>query len=239
MAEQSVKRKLLRYLLIVILSVITLTVALVLPLRWLNPLTTTFIVSDDVVESLWVYQRWTTLDNIAPMMQMAVIASEDQKFPHHHGFDFDELRKVLTASGGPSRGASTISQQLTKNIYLWSSKSIFRKGVEAYVTVFVELLLPKQRILELYLNVVEFGSGVYGISQASDVFFQKTPDKLTRVDASLLAAVLPNPKKMQVNKPSPYVYDRALDIRFSMRNLGGGKYLESLPTIDKKTTKAH
>jgi monofunctional glycosyltransferase len=167
------------------------------------------------------------------MMQMAVIASEDQKFPHHYGFDFEQLRKVLLASGGPSRGASTISQQLTKNIYLWSGKSIFRKGVEAYITIFVELLLPKQRILELYLNVVEFGSGVYGIQQASDVYFKKTPDELSRVEASLLAAVLPNPKKMQAHKPSPYVYDRALDIRFAIRNLGGVGYLDSLKKVKK------
>jgi monofunctional biosynthetic peptidoglycan transglycosylase len=233
MSEKKSKRKWLRYLLTFILSVIVLTVAVVLPLRWLNPLTTSFVMNDENAESLWVYQRWTSLNDIAPMMQMAVIASEDQKFPHHYGFDFEQLRKVLLASGGPSRGASTISQQLTKNIYLWSGKSIFRKGVEAYITIFVELLLPKQRVLELYLNVVEFGSGVYGVRQASDVYFKKAPGELSRVEASLLAAVLPNPKKMQVNKPSPYVYDRALDIRFAIRNLGGVGYLDLLKKVKK------
>jgi monofunctional biosynthetic peptidoglycan transglycosylase len=233
MTEKKIKRKWLRYLLIAILSVIVLTVVLVLPLRWLNPLTTSFIISGSGDASPWIHQRWTRLDDIAPMMQMAVIASEDQKFPNHYGFDFEQLRQVLLASGGPSRGASTISQQLTKNIYLWSSRSVFRKGVEAYITVFIELLLPKQRILEIYLNVVEFGSGVYGIQHASDVYFQKTPNELSRVDASLLAAVLPSPKKMRVNKPSPYVYDRALDIRFAIRNLGGVKYLEQLNNTKK------
>jgi len=233
MSEKQAKRKWLRYLLMLMLSVIVLTIAAVLPLRWLNPLTTSFVVSDESAESLWVYQRWTSLDDIAPVMQMAVIASEDQKFPHHYGFDFEQLRKVLLASGGPSRGASTISQQLTKNIYLWPGKSVFRKGVEAYITIFVELLLPKQRILELYLNVVEFGSGVYGIQQASDVYFKKMPDELSRVEASLLAAVLPNPKEMQVHKPSPYVYDRALDIRFAIRNLGGVGYLDLLKKVKK------
>jgi monofunctional biosynthetic peptidoglycan transglycosylase len=233
MSVKKAKRKWLRYLLMFMLSVIVLTVAVVLPLRWLNPLTTSFVVSDESAESLWVYQRWTSLDDIAPMMQMAVIASEDQKFPHHYGFDFEQLRKVLLASGGPSRGASTISQQLTKNIYLWPGKSIFRKGVEAYITIFVELLLPKQRILELYLNVVEFGSGVYGVQQASDVYFKKMPDELSRVEASLLAAVLPNPKEMKVHKPSPYVYDRALDIRFAIRNLGGVGYLDLLKKVKK------
>jgi len=223
-----IKRKWLRYLLITLFSTVMVTIVLVLPLRWLNPLTTTFVLSDEHVVSPWVYQRWTSLDDIAPMMQMAVIASEDQKFPDHYGFDFEQLRKVLMTSGGPSRGASTISQQLTKNIYLWSSRSVFRKGIEAYLTVFVELLLPKQRILELYLNVVEFGSGVYGVEQASDIFFQKKPAQLNRVEASLLAAVLPSPKKMKVDSPSPYVYDRALDIRFAIRNLGSVNYLKRL-----------
>lgn len=195
MTEQKKKRVWLRYLLIAIMSIIVLTVALILPLRWLNPLTTAFIMSDDKVESVWAYQRWTALDEIAPMMQMAVIASEDQKFPDHYGFDFEQLKKVLLESGGPSRGASTISQQLTKNVYLWSGKSLFRKGVEAYLTLFVELLLPKERILELYLNVVEFGPGVFGVEHASEKYFQKKPKGLSRVEASLLAAVLPNPKK--------------------------------------------
>ena len=233
MTEQKKKRVWLRYLLIAIMSIIVLTVALILPLRWLNPLTTAFIMSDDKVESVWAYQRWTALDEIAPMMQMAVIASEDQKFPDHYGFDFEQLKKVLLESGGPSRGASTISQQLTKNVYLWSGKSLFRKGVEAYLTLFVELLLPKERILELYLNVVEFGPGVFGVEHASEQYFQKKPKGLSRVEASLLAAVLPNPKKMLVSKPSPYVYDRALDIRFAIRNLGGVNYLDQL----KKQTK--
>ena len=228
MSETPPKRQWLRYVLIIMLSIIVLTITVVLPLRWLNPLTTSFIMSDESAESLWVYQRWTNLDDIAPMMQMAVIASEDQKFPYHYGFDFEQLKKVLFASGGPSRGASTISQQLTKNIYLWSGKSFFRKGVEAYLTLFVELLLPKERILDIYLNVVEFGPGVFGVEHASEQYFQKKPKGLSRVEASLLAAVLPNPKKMLVSKPSPYVYDRALDIRFAIRNLGGVNYLNQL-----------
>ncbi len=201
---------------------------LVLPLRWLNPVSTSFMLRDDMVSSAWIYQNWTTIDNIAPVMQIAVIASEDQKFPQHNGFDFKELNKVLRQKGGPKRGASTITQQLVKNIYLWQGQSITRKLVEAYFTIWVEVLLPKERILELYLNVIEYGHGVYGITQASDVFFAKTPSELNRIEASLLAAVLPNPKKMLVQNPSPYVYSRAVDIRFSIRRLGGEKYLEWL-----------
>lgn len=217
-----------RYILQLFFMVIVCTVLLVLPLRWLNPVTTTFILNDESVASVWIYQQWTTLENISPMMQMAVIASEDQKFPSHYGFDFEQLKKVLSQKNGPTRGASTITQQLTKNIFLWPERSLLRKGVEAYLTLFIELLLPKERILELYLNVVEFGSGVYGVQAASAQFFDKPPSELNRVDASLMAAVLPNPKTLKIDEPSAYVYDRALNIRFSMRNLGGTQYLQTL-----------
>jgi monofunctional glycosyltransferase len=203
-------------------------VLLVLPLRWFNPLTTAFILADEYVESVWIYRQWSRIDEIAPVMQMSIIASEDQKFPDHLGFDFSQLKKVMAQAGGPSRGASTITQQLAKNLFLWSDKSVFRKLIEAYCTLLLELLLPKERILELYLNVVEFGSGIYGVNHASTVFFNKPPKALNRIDASLLAAVLPNPKKMLVNQPSPYLYERALDIRFAVRNLGGESYLKKL-----------
>jgi len=217
----------------IMLAIVILTIVVVLPLRWFNPITTSFILSDDSVNSVWVYQDWVVLDDIAPMMQMAVIASEDQKFPDHYGFDFDQLQKVLSQTGGPSRGASTITQQLVKNIFLWSGKGLFRKGVEAYLTLFMELLVPKERILELYLNVVEFGSGVYGVERASEFYFQKTPAQLNRVEASLMAAVLPNPKQLKINKPSAYVYDRALNIRFAIRNLGGVEYLKELRATEQ------
>ncbi|MGS2717199.1 monofunctional biosynthetic peptidoglycan transglycosylase [Eionea flava] len=228
MNKRSLRSYVMRYILLLICGVLVLTVVLVLPLRWLNPATTSFILSDESVDSVWIYQQWTDIEDIAPMMQMAVIASEDQKFPKHYGFDFEQLQIVLSQSGGPKRGASTISQQLTKNIFLWSSRSVFRKGVEAYLTVFVELLMPKSRILELYLNVVEFGPGIYGVQAASQSFFDKAPSQLNRIDASLLAAVLPNPKVLDVAKPSAYVYDRALNIRFAIRNLGGTRYLGNL-----------
>ena len=161
MTKFSIKRRLLRYFIRLVLLVLLMTLAVVLPLRWVNPVTTQFILADETVDSIWINERWTILDDIAPIMQMAVIASEDQKFPAHYGFDFDELQKALSQDGGPTRGASTISQQLTKNLFLWSGKGIVRKGIEAYLTIFVELLIPKSRILELYLNVVEFGSGVW------------------------------------------------------------------------------
>lgn len=228
MEKKRIKKIFIKAAFISIAALVTLSVALVLPLRWVNPVTTAFVLRDDTVASIWVYERWVGLEDISLQVQLAVIASEDQKFPQHYGFDFSELKKALSQPGGPKRGASTISQQLVKNIYLWKGKSIFRKGIEAYLTLFVEMLLPKERVLELYLNVVEFGAGIYGIGAAGDTFFNKTPKQLNRVDASLLAAVLPNPKKLLVAKPSPYVYNRALDIRFAMRALGGVGYLKRL-----------
>lgn len=203
-------------------------VVFVLPLRWLNPATTAFVLQDSVVESVWVFKRWSSINEISPVMQMAVIAAEDQRFPEHNGFDFVELKKALSQPGGPKRGASTISQQLVKNLFLWSGKSIFRKLIEAGITMYVEWLVPKERILELYLNIIEFGPGIYGVQDASKQFFGKKPEQLNRIDASLLAAVLPNPKTMRVDQPSPYVYERALDIRFAIRNLGGTAYLKEI-----------
>jgi len=197
----------------------------VLPLRWVNLPTTAFVLRDDYVSSIWLQRHWVDIEKIAPIMQIAVVAAEDQKFPNHYGFDFSALREVLSETGGPSRGASTITQQLAKNIYLWKGQSIFRKVLEAYFAGLLELFLPKERILELYLNVVEFGRGVYGVEPASQKFFDKSAAELSRIDASKLAAVLPSPKKMSAVKPSAYVYERAFDIRFSIRALGGVSYL--------------
>lgn len=185
-----------------------LTLFLILPLRWLNPVTTAFILRDEHIDSVWIYQSWTPLEAIAPVSQMAVLAAEDQRFPKHYGLDFTELTKVLSHSGVPRRGASTITQQLVKNLYLWPNKGVVRKAVEAYMAMCMEVLLPKSRILELYLNVIEFGQGIYGITDASEHYFDKLPQQLNRIDASILAAVLPNPKKMKVEAPSPYVYER-------------------------------
>jgi len=218
----------LKIVLKIILFFLGITVVLVLPLRWLNPATTSFVLQDDSVESPWVYQQWTSLEDISGHVKIAVIASEDQRFPDHYGIDFIELEKALSAKGGPRRGASTITQQLAKNLYLWSGQAYVRKVIEAYLAVALELFLPKARILEIYLNVIEYGKGTYGVAQASRKYFDKPPKKLSRIDASLLAAVLPAPKKYNLSKPTPYLFNRALEIRFAMGNLGGVTYLRRL-----------
>lgn len=223
----SIKKRLFRFAGLLIVIVLGVTVVVTLPLRWLNPPTTSFVLRDDARESLWL-EHWVPADHISPHMYISVVAAEDQRFPDHYGLDMVELKKVLFADGGPGRGASTITQQLIKNLYLWPDRSLIRKGVEMWLALALELFVPKQRILELYLNVVEFGPEVYGVSEAAKVFFNKEPDDINRVEASLMAAVLPNPKRMSVKKPSPYVYERAQDIRFSIGRLGGIRYLDRL-----------
>jgi monofunctional biosynthetic peptidoglycan transglycosylase len=163
-------------------------------------------------------------------VKVAVIASEDQNFPAHYGFDLKSINDALTErqSGGRVRGASTISQQVAKNLFLWPAQSWLRKGLEAYFTVLIETLWPKQRILEVYLNVAEFGRGVFGVGAASDIYFHKRASRLSAYDAALLAAVLPSPKKMRVNAPSNYVRSRQQWILGQMRGLGGTALLKEL-----------
>ena len=168
------------------------------------------------------------MSEISLAVPIAVVAAEDQKFPHHHGFDFQSLSDALREDRRHRRGASTISQQLAKNLYLWPGRSLLRKALEAYFTVLIELTWPKRRILEVYLNVVEFGPKVYGIDAASRLFFGKPPNGITSREAALLAAVLPSPKRMSALRPSKYVRKRAAEIEAAVRDLGGPGYLARL-----------
>jgi monofunctional biosynthetic peptidoglycan transglycosylase len=161
-------------------------------------------------------------------MGIAVIAAEDQKFPNHYGFDLESIAREMNRESSRRRGASTISQQVAKNMYLWNGRSYLRKGIEAYMTVLIETFLPKRRILEIYLNIAEFGPGVYGVGAASRAFLNKSPRNLSSVDCTVLAAVLPSPKRMSVEDPSPYVRKRASQIRSQVYSLGGTQYLSQL-----------
>lgn len=175
--------------------------------------------------------RWVALKQVAPELPIALVAAEDQKFPLHHGFDVQAIQDALSdAEGGEKlRGASTISQQTAKNLFLWGGRSFVRKALEAYFTVLLELSWPKRRILEMYLNIAEFGDGVYGIAAASQQFFRKSPMELNAHEAALLAAVLPNPKRYHADKPSSYVVHHAQWIEQQVRQLGGPAYLRELP----------
>lgn len=159
---------------------------------------------------------WVPLEDIAPSMQKAVLKAEDYKFFDHYGFDFEAIEKAMkyNATHKRKKGASTISQQTAKNVFLWPARDWVRKGLEAYFTVLIETFWPKERIMEVYLNVVELGSGVYGVEAASNKYFKKTAKTLNPAQASLMAAVLPNPRRFRIDRPSNYVTNRQHKILF-------------------------
>ena len=165
-----------------------------------------------------IHQRWVPLSQISPFLMRAVVSSEDARFCFHHGFDFEEIGAALSRfrAGGKLRGASTISQQTAKNILLWPNGGFLRKGIEAYITGLIELAWPKSRILEVYLNVIEWGDGVYGAEQAAETHFRKPAAALTRREAALLAAILPNPRVLSVERPTRYIEDRVATIEARM-----------------------
>lgn len=224
------RRRWVRVTGVVVAGVLLLTVLVVLPWRWVDPPTTSFILIYRASHRghAPVVGRWVPWKRISPHLPIAVVASEDQKFPHHHGFDFQSIRESLDDPAGPRRGASTISQQLVKNLFLWPGHSWTRKGLEAYLTVFLEALWPKRRILEVYLNVVEFGPGVFGVGAASRTLFHEAPGQLNAYEAALLAAVLPSPRRMSAAEPSAYVTERAFWIMDQVQQLGGPVYLSDM-----------
>lgn len=210
----------------------------VLALRWVPPVTSAFMLERTL--AVWVDDGdrpalryyWVPWEGIAPAAALAVIAAEDQRFPAHHGFDLDSIAEAWDdrRDGRRLRGASTISQQVAKNLFLWPQQSFVRKGVEAYFTALVELLWSKRRILEVYLNIAELGDGVYGVGAAADVFFGKPASRITIAEAALLAAVLPSPRRLRVDRPSQYVRQRQAWIADQMGQLGGREYLKTIDT---------
>lgn len=176
-----------------------------------------------------LFQQSVPLGAISPNLQLAVIAGEDQRFPAHHGFDFVEVAQALEeASGEAPRGASTLSQQTVKNLFLWSQRHWIRKGIEAWYTLLLELVCSKQRILNLYLDFAEFGPDVYGAEAAARHFFDKPAARLSAEEAALLAAALPNPREFSVRRPGPQLRARQQWILRQMRQLGGVAYLARL-----------
>lgn len=175
------------------------------------------------------HSDWVPMSGISSPMALAVMAAEDQKFPEHWGFDVDAIQSVLSKSDQENariRGASTLSQQTAKNLFLWDGRSWVRKGLEAGLTVGIETVWSKRRILTVYLNIVEFGDGVFGVEEAAQHFFHKPASRLTASQAALLAAVLPNPHLFKVNAPSAYVLRRQQWILRQMGQLGGDAFLK-------------
>lgn len=201
-----------RFFKMVLLLVLLPLIVFVLPvmaLRWLPAPTSAFMLASDTRP---VRYQWVSAAQIPDAARRAVVASEDQKFFEHEGFDIEAMQKAYANNqkkGRRVRGASTISQQTAKNLFLWQGGGYFRKGIEAVYTVLIEALWPKQRILTVYLNIAEFGPGIYGVEAASQAFFKKPAVKLSVSEAARLAAVLPSPTKWSAAKPGPYVQKRA------------------------------
>jgi monofunctional glycosyltransferase len=209
-----------------LLTVLVAPVLAVVALRWLDPPGSAFILAERLAGGS-PRQDFVPIERISPQLAIAVVAAEDQKFPEHAGFDLEAIAEVVDSPGAPARGASTLSQQVAKNLFLWRERSWLRKGLEAGLTVLVEAAWPKRRILEVYLNVAEFGPGVYGAEAAARAYFGKPAAALTAREAALLAAVLPNPRVLRVDRPSAYVHRRADWIQRQVRQLGGPAWLES------------
>lgn len=176
------------------------------------------------------HSDWVSMDEISPWMALAVVAAEDQRFPDHWGLDVEAIEKALSHNEKHEnriRGASTLSQQTVKNLFLWDGKSWLRKGLEAGLTVATEAVWTKRRILTVYLNIAEFGDGIFGVEEASQRYFHKPASRLTMSEAALLAAVLPNPIRYKAAAPSGYVRNRQAWIMRQMQQLGGEGFLQS------------
>jgi monofunctional glycosyltransferase len=207
----------------------------VIVLKWVPVWVTPLVVSRwldtfGTNESSKVYKNWRSLDSLSPEAALAVISSEDQHFPTHWGFDFDEIQDAIedNKTRKRPRGASTISQQVAKNVFLWNGRSYIRKGLEVYFTVLIELIWGKHRILEVYLNVAETGPMTFGVEAASRRFYGHSAKSLSRDEAARIAAVLPNPRQFSIEHPSSYIQRRTRFIARQMRRLGGQRYLKNL-----------
>jgi len=234
--HKGVFARLLRGLVVAVAAWAAITIATVVAFRWIDPPTTAFMLQGRVAElfartpGYRFSHEWRDWDRISKHAALAVVAAEDQRFPAHRGFDFKQIDKALKdrERGRRVRGASTITQQVAKNLFLWPGQSWLRKGLEAGITVLIEIAWPKQRILEVYLNVAEFGRGTWGVQVASRRFFHKDAARLTPAEAALLAAVLPAPKRFRADAPSNYVRRRQAWIQRQMASLGGTAYVATL-----------
>ncbi len=230
------RRRRWRWLLWLPLLWLAASVLQVAVLRFVDPPTSAFMLArqgEAWRQGDWgfrVAHDWRDLAQISPHLPLAVIAAEDQHFATHPGFDLEAIEKAMdhNARGKRVRGASTISQQVAKNLFLWQGRSWLRKGLEAWYTVLIEAMWPKTRILEVYVNVAEFGDGIYGAQAAARSYWDKDASALTAAQSARLAAVLPAPRRYSAVRPGPYVQRRAAWIQRQMRQLGGREYLDEL-----------
>lgn len=207
----------------IIIGLFLLSIVLTFTYKWIPVPFTELMLKRYFINGSKIEKKWIPINSISNSIQLAVVSSEDQNFIKHHGFDFKQIQKVLEdqQEGGRVRGASTISQQTAKNVFLWDGKNYIRKGLEAYFTCLIEWVWGKKRIMEVYLNVIEFGDGIYGIEAASQHYFGKSASNLTKAESATLAALLPNPRKYGKNINGRYIQKRKIWILKQMRNLGG------------------
>ncbi len=230
------RRRWLRWLIALPVGLLLLSVVQVATLRFVDPAFSAFMLSRQLEawgDGDWGFRiayDWRDLDEMSPSVPLAMIASEDQSFAEHFGFDLQAIEKARknNARGRKVRGGSTISQQTAKNLFLWSGRSWVRKGIEAWYTVLIEALWPKHRIIEVYANIAEFGDGVYGAQAAARTYFHKDADRLGPAEAARMAAVLPSPRRYSINRPGPYVQRRSQAIQRQMRYIGGAEYLKRI-----------
>ncbi|GAA5522543.1 monofunctional biosynthetic peptidoglycan transglycosylase [Aliifodinibius salicampi] len=225
-----------RWIIQFIAGFIIISSLIVLLFRWVNLPTSSFMMQRSV--SAWwngedhfeLHYEWTNWDDMSSHIKMAAIASEDQNFANHWGIDFASVQEALEEyeQGQGLRGASTITQQTAKNLFLWPNQSYVRKGIEAYFSLLLELFWPKKRILEVYLNIAEFGDGVYGVQSAADRYFFTTAARLSKSQSALMVTALPAPKRYNLASPSGYMLSRRDWVMQYMDLLGGSYYLEKL-----------
>ena len=209
------------FLMRVIALFLMISVVMTAVYAWLPP-PVTWLMLWRVVEGNWIHKDWESYDNISPHLARAIIAAEDAKFCTHYGFDWEALEKAWKRNQKGKRsihGGSTITNQTAKNVFLWPARSYIRKGFEFYFSSLIELTWTKKRILEVYMNVVEFGPGIYGAEAAAEAHFKKAAKDLTRREAALLAAVLPNPIRWSASKPTSYIRGRAGTIQARMNDV--------------------
>ena len=229
-------RRLMAGLFRILLVLVILSFLLVLILRWINPPTSMMMIlrrseaEMNYQKDFRIDYRWVDWDQIALHLPLAVIAAEDQNFPIHHGFDLEAITKALKVylTGGRLRCAYTITQQVDKNLFLWPGKSLLRKGIEAYFTALIEIFWHKQRVLEVYMNIAEFGDGIFGAEAACQRYFGKPAGNIRLREAARLAAVLPYPRAMNPKRPSAYVSERAQWIQRQIDQMGGKRVLEKI-----------
>lgn len=225
------KKKLIRIFSKILLYFFAISISLTIIYRFLPP-PITFLMVQRLVEQkmdgekLTLKKDWVSIDEISSFMTRAAIASEDGRFLEHHGFDLEAMHKAykFNQKSKRTKGGSTISQQVAKNVFLWPARSYFRKGLEAYFTVLIEVFWSKERIMEVYLNCIEMGDGIYGIEAAAQHYFKKSAKKLSKRESAAIAAILPNPRKWSASKPNAYIQKRQYRILKAMRYVGKPKF---------------